>query len=80
MSVYTSWCACLWQLVFDTEGVGFLRQVWSATAEAAQGEASETGALSRLHSALIAVVTHVVTRLGSRALGDPQVSGYLRGL
>lgn len=53
-----------------------VRQVWSATAEAAQGGAAETGALSRLHSALIAVVTHVVTRLGSRALGDPQVSNY----
>ena len=47
-----------------------LLQVWSATQEATQ---SETGALSRLHSALIAVVTHVVTRLGSRALRDPQV-------
>ncbi|BDA43024.1 Importin-11 [Coccomyxa sp. Obi] len=54
-----------------------LPQVWSATAEAAQGEAAETGALSRLHSALIAVVTHVVTRLGSRALGDPQFQGVL---
>ncbi|EIE26982.1 ARM repeat-containing protein [Coccomyxa subellipsoidea C-169] len=51
-----------------------LPQVWSATQEATQ---SETGALSRLHSALIAVVTHVVTRLGSRALRDPQFGGVL---
>lgn len=49
----------------------YAEQVWSATAEAAFAD-SESGAIARMHSALIAVLTHVVTRLGPAALSNPQ--------
>ena len=46
-------------------------QVWGGAADAA--ERAETGAVARMHSALIAVVAHLLTRLGAQALSEAQV-------
>ena len=46
-------------------------QVWGVATDAAAG--AETGAVARMHSALIAVVAHLLTRLGAQALGEAQV-------
>ena len=48
-----------------------LLQVWGGTADAAAG--AETGAVARMHSALIAVVAHLLARLGGQALDEAQV-------
>lgn len=53
----------------------YAEQVWSATAEAAKAD-SESGAIARMHSALIAVLTHVVTRLGTPAFSNPQALSH----
>ncbi len=49
-------------------------QVWGGATDAAAG--AETGAVARMHSALIAVVAHLLTRLGAQALSEAQV-GWL---
>ena len=49
-----------------------LLQVWGGAADAAAG--AETGAVARMHSALIAVVAHLLARLGGQALDEAQVS------
>jgi len=51
-----------------------LLQVWS-TISARSGES--TGALTRLHSSLISTVTHLISRLGVAAMGDPHVAAVL---
>ena len=51
--------------------VCWLRQVWGGAADAAAG--AETGAVARMHSALIAVVAHLLARLGGQALDEAQV-------
>ena len=51
-------------------------QVWSAAALEMQPEDKDTGAVSRLHSALIAVMTHIISRLGADALGNPEVQQF----
>ena len=48
-----------------------LLQVWGGAADAAAG--AETGAVARMHSALIAVVAHLLARLGGQALDEAQV-------
>ena len=48
-----------------------LLQVWGGAADAAAG--AETGAIARMHSALIAVVAHLLARLGGQALDEAQV-------
>lgn len=50
-------------------------QIWhAATQEGSSGPAS------RLHSALMAVLTHMVGRLGSLAIQDPHIQGVLYAL
>ena len=52
-------------------------QVWGGATDAAEG--AETGAVARMHSALIAVVAHLLTRLGAQALSEAQVPlNYIR--
>lgn len=51
-------------------------QVWTA-ARAATSEGRETGAIARLHGALMGVLTHLVDRLGLLATGHPSVSQVL---
>ncbi len=58
-----------------------LLQVWEAASQQQQqkragdeGSGADTGALARLHSALIAVLTHLVGKLRGKALGNAQVS------
>lgn len=57
-----------------------LPQVWSAS-EAVSVSGStrdvDTGALARLHSALIAVLTHLVNRLRTAAISHPQVQSVV---
>ena len=48
-------------------------QVWSAAAPETLPEDKDTGAVSRLHSALIAVMTHIISRLGADALNNAEV-------
>ena len=43
-------------------------------ASEASNAARETGAVARLHSALMAVLTHLVNRLGTVATQHPQIS------
>ena len=45
--------------------------MWGGAAEAAEG--AETGAVARMHSALIAVVAHLLSRLGAQALNQAEV-------
>lgn len=47
-------------------------QVWS-TATSAARSGREGGAAARLHSALIAVLTHLISRVGIAAVSDAQV-------
>ena len=49
-------------------------QVWGGATDAAEG--AETGAVARMHSALIAVVAHLLTRLGAQALSESQVRRF----
>lgn len=46
-------------------------QVWGGATDAAAG--AKTGAVARMHSALIAVVAHLLSRLGGQALAEAQV-------
>ena len=46
-------------------------QVWGGATDAAAS--AETGAIVRMHSALIAVVAHLLSRLGAQALAEAQV-------
>lgn len=53
---------------------GALPRVWSVV----QGRAEEgTGARVRLHCSLLAMLAHLITKLGSTAAQDPQVAGVL---
>jgi len=54
-----------------------LPQVWQAASEAARRPDADTGSVARLHSALMAVMTHLVGKLRSAALEDPGVQGVL---
>ena len=47
-------------------------QVWAA-AEASGMKGGETGSVARLHSALMAVMTHLVVKLGGRATSAPEL-------
>ena len=55
----------------DERDNSYLLQVWGGAADAAAG--AETGAVARMHSALIAVVAHLLARLGGQALDEAQV-------
>lgn len=44
---------------------------------AASKGSSDTGAVVRLHSALIAVLTHLVGKLRAVAVQDPQIAGVV---
>lgn len=58
-----------------------LPQVWQASTKHASGGNADTGALSRLHSALMAVITHLVGKLRHAAMANEQVCGFgMRGL
>lgn len=50
-------------------------QIWNAAAQE-----SSSGPPSRLHSALMAVLTHMVNRLGNLAIQDPHIQGVLYAL
>ncbi|KAK9865409.1 hypothetical protein WJX84_004910 [Apatococcus fuscideae] len=53
-----------------------LPKVWSKTHQQSEGS-GESGAVARLHSALIAVLTHLVSRMGSQAASHSEVQGVL---
>ncbi len=48
-------------------------QVWSKTHQPGEGS-GESGAVARLHSALIAVLTHLVSRMGAQAASQAEAS------
>jgi hypothetical protein len=52
-----------------------LPQIWSKAI--GHSSTSDTGAVVRLHSALIAVLTHLVTKLRGIATQDPRVMGVV---
>ncbi|MEW5315516.1 MAG: hypothetical protein WDW38_006938 [Sanguina aurantia] len=56
-----------------------LPKIWqTASSSGAGGLASaDTGAVVRLHSALIAVLTHLVSKLRSAAMKDPRIPGVV---
>ena len=54
---------------------GVLMQIWNAATQE-----GSSGPASRLHSALMAVLTHMVARLGSLAIQDPHIQGVLYAL
>jgi hypothetical protein len=54
-----------------------LPQVWEAATAAARRPDADTGSVARLHSALMAVLTHLVGKLRGAALSDPGVQGVL---
>lgn len=54
-----------------------LPQVWEAATSAAQRPDADTGSVARLHSALMAVLTHLVGKLRGAALEDAGVQGVL---
>jgi hypothetical protein len=54
-----------------------LPQVWEAATAAARRPDADTGSVARLHSALMAVMTHLVGKLRGAALGDAGVQGVL---
>lgn len=62
----------LWLVMFTT---GVLMQIWNAATQE-----GSSGPASRLHSALMAVLTHMVARLGSLAIQDPHIQGVLYAL
>lgn len=53
-----------------------LPQIWVAAQQQAGSEAG-SGSLARLHSALIATLTHLVSRLGQLAMGDAGMQSVL---
>jgi hypothetical protein len=53
-----------------------LLQVWQASTKQASGGNADTGALARLHSALMAVITHLVGKLRHAAMANEQVSSH----
>lgn len=55
---------------------GLCVQVW-ASAREASSSGKETGAVARLHSALMAAITHLVDRLGRLATEHPHVASVL---
>ena len=50
-------------------------QIWNAATQE-----GSSGPASRLHSALMAVLTHMVGRLGSLAIQDPHIQSVLYAL
>jgi hypothetical protein len=50
-------------------------QVWEASTKQASGGNADTGAIARLHSALMAVITHLIGRLRHAAMANEQVTG-----
>jgi hypothetical protein len=48
-------------------------QVWEASTKQASGGNADTGAIARLHSALMAVITHLIGRLRHAAMANEQV-------
>lgn len=59
----------------DQKALPCALQIWNAAAQE-----SSSGPASRLHSALMAVLTHMVGRLGSLAIQDPHIQGVLYAL
>lgn len=54
-----------------------LPKIWLAASVAGSGPGDDTGAIVRLHSALIAVLTHLVSKLRSAAMKDPRIPGVV---
>jgi hypothetical protein len=54
-----------------------LPPVWARAADAATGGGAGPGAAARLHAALLAVLTHVLRRLGRAALASPALPAVL---
>lgn len=54
-----------------------LPQVWEAASALSRRANADIGAVARLHSALMAVMTHLVNRLRGAALEDPGLQGVL---
>jgi len=50
-----------------------LPQVWQASSKQMHGGNADTGALARLHSVLMAVITHLVGKLRHAAMANEQV-------
>ncbi|WIA23852.1 hypothetical protein OEZ85_013510 [Tetradesmus obliquus] len=51
--------------------------VWQASTKQASGGNADTGALARLHSALMAVITHLVGKLRHAAMANEQVQAVM---
>ena len=54
-------------------------QIWNAASQE-HSISDSSGPASRLHSALMAVLTHMVGRLGSLAIQDPHIQSVLYAL
>ena len=54
-----------------------LPQVWESATVMSRRPDADTGSVARLHSALMAVMTHLVGKLRGAALDDPGVQGVL---
>lgn len=56
-----------------------VQKVWEASTRHASGGSADTGAITRLHSALMAVITHLIGRLRHAAMANEQVCECVRG-